>query len=153
MMRKQYKWLAVALAVLCVAAQAVVVVPHHHHGDTEAPCFNIVHCVQHDDSHDDGSAGCCHDHCAPEQAPVSDHGCNVKVDAAEMQTFKSQRCPICELAAVNDFFAPEALVPGGRINTLHSFTLTRWRQQPVAVDKYALFVAEVHSARAPSFHI
>jgi hypothetical protein len=145
------RWLVGALAVVCIAAQTLVALPHHHHGEEQLPCFNITHCIEHESDHTGDTADCHHDHCTPESEPVADHHCNAKVDVAELPAFQSHhRCPTCELAVVNDFFAPEPLIPEELFTTLHSFTLTRWRQQPAAVDKYALFFAEVHSARAPS---
>lgn len=150
MMLKRYKWVAVVFAVLCVAAQALVVVPHHHHGGSEAPCFNIVHCVEHDGHRHEEPQGCCHDHCAPEQTPAADHGCQVRVDIAEVVSEQAYRALIGGIAAVNDFYAPELVISEEQINTIHSFTLTRWRQQPPEVDKCVLFITEAHSVRAPS---
>jgi hypothetical protein len=145
-------WVAGVLVVVCVVAQVVVAVPHHHHDHSEVPCFNITHCVEHDEGVGDANASkCSHDHCAPEQQPTSDHHCTVKVDVAEVAACQPHhRCPVCELGELNDFFALDVLIPEELITSLHSFTLTRWRQQPVAVDKYALFIASVHPTRAPS---
>lgn len=156
-MGMRHKRFVVLLAVVCIAAQALVAMPHHHHGDVVAPCFNIVHCFGDDGEHTnnfkhtDGSEDCSHNHCTPEGEPATDHHCNVRIDVAEVPALQSHhRCAVCELAAVNNFFASEVLVPAELFTTLHSFTLTRWRQQPASVDKYAIFIAEVHSARAPS---
>jgi hypothetical protein len=151
MTSKLNRWMMGILAVVCITAQTLVALPHHHHGDAVMPCFNITHCAEHENGHAAEDATCHHDHRTPESEPAADHHCNVRVDVAEAPTFQPHnRCPVCELAAVNDFFASEVLVPAELFTSLHSFTLTRWRQQPAAVDRCALFFAEVHSARAPS---
>lgn len=149
-MSGQHKWMATFFAAMCVAAQAVVVVPHHHHGDAQSPCFNPVHCVEHLEEHGQDEHGCDHGHCAPES---DDFGCVVKIDIAEVVSEQAYRAFIDGLSAVNQFFAPEIVISAEGINTLHSFTLTRWRQQPDRVDDYALIVTEAHSVRAPSFSV
>lgn len=150
-MSGQHKWLATLFAALCVAAQAAVIVPHHHHGDAEHPCFNIVHCIEHLEGHEqEQDHDCEHGHCAPES---DDFGCVVKIDIAEVVSLQAYRAIIDGMSVVNQFFAPEIVISAEGINTLHSFTLTRWRQQPDAVDDYALIVTEAHSVRAPSFTV
>lgn len=148
-LRKQ-KWIIRTAAAVCIAVQALVIVPHHHHGDSEAPCFNIDHCANHTQEHDEDRPGCCHDHCTPEQEPVSGHQCSVKIDAAQVVSEYSYRAILCEISLINDFFAPEPIISPELTNSIHSFTLTRWRQQPCPVDRYALFIAEARPARAPS---
>lgn len=153
MVFRKHKWIAVVLAVVCVAVQALVIIPHHHHVESEAPCFNFVHCIEHSQEHAEEHQGCCHDHCAPEQAPASEHECYVKVDIAEVVSEQVYRAIISEISIINDFFAPEAAVSAEQINTLHSFTLTRWRQMPVVMDKCVIFIMEAHSPRAPSLSV
>lgn len=41
-----YKKVIRIFMVLCLLMQALAVVPHHHHGGSEAPCLNIVHCLE-----------------------------------------------------------------------------------------------------------
>lgn len=146
----RHKWLAIFFAVLCITAQAAVIVPHHHHGDAQNPCFNPVHCIEHLEGHGQEEHGCDHGHCAPKS---DDFDCGVKIDIAEVVSEHTYRSIIDGITAINDFFAPEIVISVEGINTLHSFTLTRWRQQPDRVDDYALFVTDAHSVRAPSFTV
>lgn len=148
------KRIARTIAAVCIAVQALVIFPHHHHTYAETLCLNIAHCIGHSPEHSQDQHAennkCCHNHCTPEQQSASGHECTVKIDAAQVVSEYSCRAILGEIAVINDFFAPELIIMPEQLCMLHSFSLTQWRQQPFPVERYALFIAEALSVRAPS---
>jgi len=65
-----------AVFAICIAALLLCSLPHHHHGNSQAVCFNIVHCFHNADDCPD------HDRCPahPSSEPAS---CHLKIDVAE----------------------------------------------------------------------
>lgn len=152
MTAKRYRWLMIMTAALCLAAQSFVIVPHHHHGESEAPCLNIAHCISHTASHaENAPADCCHDHCTPEQSPVSEHECGFRVDTPEPANARLYNpLPDGFTAVVNDLYAPEAFVAPEQPYTEPFLTLTRRRQSAAVPDLCVTYLAETRPARAPS---
>lgn len=90
-----------AVFALCAAAFVLATLPHHHHDNSEAVCFNPMHCFAHSDDHSD----CCdhHDHCSTPANSTDEHSsCHLKIDVAEVisQLSKQSLLPPVQLHAL-----------------------------------------------------